>query len=124
MPTSDGKTRASEPLRILPKSIEYPSEERPCVRPLSDEEARELCKHYKISPTVFQKWDIDGLAARLPSKHLAKLLLIRDSASMETVDTATQVLTEIATDTQHDAKVRVMASRELGKLQKVRAEMA
>jgi hypothetical protein len=124
MPTSDGKTRGSEPLRILPKSIEYPSEDRPHVRPLTDQEARDICTQYNISPNVFQKFDIDGLAARLPSKHLAKLLLIRDAASMETVDTATKVLSEIATDTTYDPKVRVMASKELGKMQKVRAQMS
>jgi hypothetical protein len=112
-----------EPLRILPKSIELPSDDRPCVRPLTEKEALAICKKHGVSPAVFLKHDFESLAANLPSKTLAKICLIRDASSMESVDLATKVLSKIVEDSDVDAKIRIQGARELGKLQKIRAVM-
>lgn len=114
----------SESLRILPKKIEFPSDERPCVRPLSDNEVLSLCKQYKISPVAFKNFDYERLADQMPSKRLVKYLLIRDVSSLESIDLATEVASAIASDATQEAKQRVAAVNALCKLQKARAEMA
>lgn len=110
-------------LKILPdKLLQVPTDAHPCVRPLTEAECAELCAKYKVTPEWFRGQDFERLADALPSRTLARLCLITDVASMETIDLATQALAEIAKDAKLPAKDRIEASRELGKLQEIRSK--
>jgi hypothetical protein len=132
MYTDDGRklTKTMNPtplpgeLTALPKLGEILDDEDPCIRPLAKNEIQEICERLGVNHEYLERlinFDYDQLAQALSSRSVAKLLLARDVASLESIALAIRVASEIAADPQSDRKTRLLAVKELGKLQKVQA---
>jgi hypothetical protein len=111
-------------LTAFPKLGEILDEEHPCIRPLAETEIREICERLGVNHEYFERlinFDYDQLAQALTSRSVAKLLLARHVASLDSIDLAIRVASEIAADPQSDRKTRLLAAKELGRLRKVQA---